>query len=107
MSLSWSREGGKEAGSSAGGRAGVHLQKSGKGKAREGRGVLGTCELQDPHADGILVWGLRNHLDGARGLRNHLTDGETEAQMSRTHWLKLRPPKSLHALGWEIVGAWF
>ena len=71
------------------GRAGVHLQKSLKGEGPGERPMLGTCKLQDPHGYEILA------LTGAWGLRNHLTDRETEAQVSRRHWLKLPPPKLL------------
>lgn len=74
------------------GRAVVPLQKSVKGGGRGERPVLGTCKLQDPHGSGILA------LTEAWDLRDRLTDGEIEAQMSRMPWLKL-PPLSCSCSG--------
>lgn len=71
----------------------MHLQKSVKAK---GRAVLGTQRLQDLCGYGILA------STAAEGLRHHLTDGETEAQMVRMTWPKLPPFQVAHALGmWE------
>ena len=58
------------------------------GGAGRGRMMLGTRRLQWPRGDGILA------LTVAAGLRNHLTDGETEGQVGRVAWPKL-PPKLL------------
>lgn len=67
-------------------RAGVHLQKSVKAEGRAERAVLGTQRLQDLCGYGILA------STTAEGLRHHLTDGETEAQMDGMTWPKPRPP---------------